>query len=223
MTDIKKNLQNVNERIRIAAEKSNRNYDNITLVAVTKTFDYSLIKEAISLGIKNVGETKIQETEKKRKELGELSNKVKWHMIGHLQTNKVRDAVEIFDVIHSMDRMKIARKVSDKCVELKKIMPILVQVNLTNDKFGIKPEETLEFVNEIKKLDGIEVEGLMAIAPYVESEETRPYFKQLKELVLICKLKHLSMGMSNDFEVAIEEGATMVRIGTAIFGDRKNG
>jgi hypothetical protein len=223
MTDIKKNLQSVNERIRIAAEKSNRNYDNITLVAVTKTFDYSLIKEAISLGIKNVGETKIQETEKKRKELGELSNKVKWHMIGHLQTNKVRDAVEIFDIIHSMDRMKIARKVSDKCVELKKIMPILVQVNLTNDKFGIKPEETLEFVNEIKKLDGIEVEGLMTIAPYVESEETRPYFKQLKELVLICKLKHLSMGMSNDFEVAIEEGATMVRIGTAIFGERKNG
>jgi hypothetical protein len=223
MTDIEKNLQNVNERIKIAANKSDRNYDDITLIAVTKTFDSSLIKEIIRLGIKNVGETKVQETERKQKELSELSNKVKWHMIGHLQSNKVKDAVEIFDMIHSIDTIKIAKKVSDRCIELKKVMPILIQVNLTNDKFGIEPEETLKFVNEIKKLDRIRIEGLMTIAPYVKPEETRLYFRKLKELALICNLKHLSMGMSNDFEVAIEEGATMVRVGTAIFGERKNG
>jgi hypothetical protein len=223
MSYIEKNLQDVNHRIKIAAENVNRNYNDITLIAVTKTFDPSLIKEVIRLGIKNVGETKVQESKRKQKELGELSNKIKWHMIGHLQSNKAKDAIEIFDVIHSIDRLKIAKKISDKCIELKKIMPILVQINLTDDKFGIKPEETLKFINEVKKFDGIKVEGLMTIAPYVGPEKTRPYFKKLKELALICKLKHLSMGMSNDFEVAIEEGSTMVRVGTAIFGERKNG
>jgi hypothetical protein len=141
-------------------------------------------------------------------------------MIGHLQSNKTKDAVEIFDVIHSIDSIKVAKKVSDKCLESNKKMSVLVQVNLTGDKFGVEPEKTYEFVNEIKKFEGIKVEGLMTIAPYVKPENTRPYFKKLKELALICNLKHLSMGMSNDFEVAIEEGATMVRIGTAIFGER---
>jgi hypothetical protein len=218
--NIEKNLQDVKERIRKSALKVNRNSNEIKLIAVTKTFPVNVINESIKLGINSIGETKIQEAKEKFEEIG---RKVEWHMIGHLQSNKVKDAIKIFDVIHSIDRLKIAKKISDKCIELKKIMPILVQVNLTNDKFGIKPEETLEFINEVKKFDGIKVEGLMTIAPYVGPEKTRPYFKKLKELALICKLKHLSMGMSNDFEVAIEEGSTMVRVGTAIFGERKNG
>jgi hypothetical protein len=216
---IEKNLKEVKERITKSALKVYRHPEDIKLIAVAKTFPVDVINKAIDLGIKSIGETKVQEAKKKFEEIG---NKVEWHMIGHLQSNKAKDAVKIFDIIHSIDRMKIAKKVSDKCLELNKNMPVLVQVNLTEDKFGIKPEEIVEFVNKIKKLDGIKVEGLMTIAPFVEPEETRPYFKKLRELSLKCNLKELSMGMSNDFEVAIEEGATMVRIGTAIFGERKN-
>ena len=215
---IEKNLKEVKERITKSALKVYRHPEDIKLIAVTKTFPVDVINKAIDLNIKSIGETKVQEAKKKFEEIG---NKVEWHMIGHLQSNKAKDAVKIFDIIHSIDRMKIAKKVSDKCLELNKNMPVLVQVNLTEDKFGIKPDETVEFVNKIKKLDGIKVDGLMTIAPFVEPEETRPYFKKLRELSLKCNLKELSMGMSNDFEVAIEEGATMVRIGTAIFGERK--
>ena len=217
MTNIEQNLKNVKERIRNSALKVNRNPNKIKLVAVTKTFPVDVIDNLINLGISSVGETKVQEAKKKFEKIGK---KVEWHMVGHIQSNKAKDAVKIFDIIHSIDRIKIARKVSEKCLELNKKMPVLVQVNLTGDKFGVKPEETVEFVNKTKKLEGIKVEGLMTIAPYVEPEETRPYFRRMKELALICKLKHLSMGMSNDFQVAIQEGATMVRIGTAIFGQR---
>jgi hypothetical protein len=217
VTNIKNNLKDVKERIRKSALKVNRSPEEIKLIAVTKTFPVNIINQVIDLGIDSIGETKVQEAKRKFEKIGK---KVEWHMIGHLQSNKVKDAVEIFDVIHSIDRMKIAKKISDKCIELDKKISVLVQIDLAGDKFGIKPDETVGFVNEIKKLDGIKVEGLMTIAPYIEPEKTRPYFKTLKELVLICKLQHLSMGMSNDFEVAIEEGATMVRIGTAIFGKR---
>ena len=215
---IEQNLKDVKEKITKSALRVYRHPEDIKLVAVTKTFSVDIINKAIDLGINSIGETKIQEAKKKFEQIG---RKVEWHMIGHLQSNKVKDAVEIFDVIHSVDRMKIAKKVSDRCIELNKKMPVLVEVNLTEDKFGVKPEETVEFINKIKKLEGIKVEGLMTIAPFVEPEDTRPYFKKLKELASTCNLNHLSMGMSNDFEVAIEEGATMVRIGTAIFGERK--
>jgi pyridoxal phosphate enzyme (YggS family) len=218
MLTVKENLEYVKNKIKKSALKVNRSPNNVKLIAVTKTFPANVINEAISFGVNSIGETKVQEAKKKFKEIG---RKVEWHMIGHLQSNKAKDAVKIFDVIHSIDSLKIANKLSDKCLELNKKMPILVQVNLTEDKFGVESEKTLEFVNEIKKLDGIKVDGLMTIAPYVEPEKTRPYFKKLRKLALICRLKHLSMGMSNDFEVAIEEGATMVRVGTAIFGDRK--
>lgn len=214
---IEQNLKYVNERIRESALKVRRNPDEVKLIAVTKTFSIDVINKAIDLGVYSIGETKIQEARKKFEEIG---RKVEWHLIGHLQSNKAKDAVEIFDIIHTIDSIKIAKKVSDKCLELNKKMPVLVQVNLTGDKFGVKPEKIYEFVNEIKNFDGIKVEGLMTIAPYVKPEDTRSYFKRLKELALTCNLKHLSMGMSNDFQVAIEEGATMVRIGTAIFGER---
>jgi len=206
----------------MAAERVHRDYDDVTLVAVTKDFDISVIKEAIKLGIENIGETKVQETEKKQKELGELSTKVKWHMIGHIQSNKAKDVAKIFDYVHSVDSMKVTKKISETCVRMKKEMLVLVQVNLSGLTHGIKPEKTVEFVNELRKLNGIQVRGLMTIAPFcADKEETRPYFHQLKELASKCYLKELSMGMSNDFEVAIEEGATMVRIGTAIFGERR--
>jgi len=217
MKNIEQNLNDVKERIIKSALRVYRHPEDVKLVAVTKTFPVDVIEKAIDLGINSIGETKVQEAKEKFEKIGK---KVEWHMVGHLQSNKAKDAVKIFDIIHSIDRIKIAKKVSDKSLELNKKMPVLVQVNLTKDKFGIKPEEAVEFVNEIKKLDGIKVEGLMTIAPYVKPEETRTYFKKMKELASICKLKHLSMGMSNDFEVAIQEGATIIRIGTAIFGQR---
>ncbi len=217
MTSIEQNIKTVKERIKNSELKVNRSPDGIKLIAVTKTFPVDVINQAINSGIKSIGETKVQEAKKKFEEIGK---KVEWHLIGHLQSNKVKDAVEIFDMIHSVDRMKIAKKINDKCVESNKKIPVLIQVNLTGDKFGIIPEETANFADDIKKLNGIKLEGLMTIAPYVEPEKIRPYFRKLKQLSLSLGLKHLSMGMSNDFEVAVEEGATMVRVGTAIFGKR---
>ena len=221
MVDIEANLRAVNNRIKVATGKVNRNFDDITLVAVTKQFDSSIVKEAIRLGIKNIGEIKVQEAMKKQKELGNLSKKVKWHMLGHIQSNKARNAVKTFDMIQTIDRMKIAKKISNYCVQLKKEIPVLVQVNLSGSTHGIEPENTIEFVNEIRNLDGIQVKGLMTIAPYItDNEKNRHYFRQLKQLAQACDLKDLSMGMTNDFNIAIEEGATIVRIGTAIFGKR---
>jgi len=221
MVDIEANLRAVNNRIKVATGKVNRNFDDITLVAVTKQFDSSIVKEAIRLGIKNIGEIKVQEAMKKQKELGNLSKKVKWHMLGHIQSNKARNAVKTFDMIQTIDRMKIAKKISNYCVQLKKEIPVLVQVNLSGSTHGIEPENTIEFVNEIRNLDGIQVKGLMTIVPYTtDNEKTRPYFRQLKQLAQACDLKDLSMGMSNDFNIAIEEGATIIRLGTAIFGKR---
>lgn len=218
MTNIEENLRRVEERIKNAAVRANRSPDDVKLIAVTKTFDVPVIEEAISLGVRSIGETRVQEAKKKLEKIG---RRVEWHMIGHLQSNKVKDAVRIFDWIHSVDRMKIARKISERSLQFGKRMPVLVQVNLSGKTHGIPPEETLSFVEEIKEFEGIRVEGLMTIAPLVEPEKTRPYFKRLRELAKAAGLEELSMGMSNDFEVAVEEGATMVRIGTAIFGRRK--
>lgn len=221
MRDIETNLKDVNNTIKVASGKVNRNFDDITLVAVTKAFSPSIIKEAIKLNIKDIGEIKVQEAMKKQKELGNLSKKVKWHMLGHIQSNKAKNVVKTFDMIQTIDRMKIAKKISNYCVQLKKEIPVLVQVNLSGSTHGIEPENTIEFVNEIRNLDGIQVKGLMTIAPYItDNEKTRHYFRQLKQLAQACDLKDLSMGMSNDFNIAIEEGATIIRIGTAIFGKR---
>jgi len=218
---IQENLKKVKERIRNSALKVNRNPEEIKLIAVTKTFGADTIKEALNLGITTIGETKVQETKEKQDKLGYIAKKIEWHMIGFLQSNKAKKAAEIFDYIHSIDRMKVARRVSEGCLQLNKKMPVLVQVKISGITHGIKPKETVNFVNELRNLKGLDVQGLMTIAPLVEDpEKTRPYFRRLKELALKAGVKHLSMGMSNDFVVAIEEGATMVRIGTAIFGSR---
>ena len=222
--NIQDNLKNVKDRIKNSALKVNRNPEEIKLIAVTKTFDVDTIKKAFNLGITSIGETKVQETKEKQKKLGDIAKKIEWHMIGFLQSNKAKDAAEIFDYIHSIDRMKVARKVSERCLQLNKKMPILIQVNISGITHGVKPEETVNFVNELRNLKGIEVQGLMTIAPLVDDpEEIRPHFRRLKELASTVGVKHLSMGMSNDFHIAIEEGATMVRVGSAIFGSRLEG
>ena len=220
MQGLKDRLEAVRRRIRLAARMSGRREEEVTLIAVTKGVSVSAMKKAIAYGIKHIGETRLQEAVKKYAELGELAKSVRWHMIGHIQSNKAKKVAELFDWVHSVDRMKIAEKMNRACERLNKTLPVLVQVNLSGKTYGVEPELVKRFVEELRLLDKLKVEGLMTIAPYVEPEKTRPFFKRLRRLAEECRLRELSMGMSNDFEVAIEEGATMVRIGRAIFGER---
>ena len=192
---------------------------DVKLVAVTKTRTVEEIRHAIMSGVTCIGENRVQEAEKKFPFLP----KVEKHMIGHLQTNKVKLAVELFDMIQSVDSLKLAEEISKRCETIGKVMPVLVEVNIGNEpnKYGIKPEDAGSFVKEISKLKNIDVQGLMCVAPLLAPEETRPYFKKMKQLFgSVGNMKWLSMGMSNDYKTAIEEGSNMVRIGTAIFGYR---
>jgi len=223
---VKANLEKINERIRKAALKVNRNSGEIKLVAVTKTATIEQIKEAISAGVKIIGENKVQEAKEKYQI---LTGGIEWHLVGHLQTNKVKYAIEIFDLIHSVDSIKLAKEIDKRSLQFGKITNVLIEVNVSGEetKYGIRPEEAEIFLGEISKFSVIRVRGLMTIAPIVKhKEEVRPYFKKLKELsekirnknIKSVKMDYLSMGMSDDFEVAIEEGANMVRIGRGIFG-----
>ena len=226
MEIIKNNLEIINEKIKKAALKANRNPQEIKLVAVTKTATIEQIKEAISEGVKIIGENKVQEAKEKYQI---LSADIEWHLVGHLQTNKVKYAIEIFDFIHSVDSMKLAKEIDRRSLQFGMITNILVEVNVSGEetKYGIKPEEVEPFLKEISEFSKIRVRGLMTIAPIAEDrEEVRPYFRKLRELFEKIKIKNiknikmdnLSMGMTEDFEVAIEEGANMVRIGRGIFG-----
>jgi len=223
---IKKNLEIINEKIKNAALKVNRNPEEIKLVAVTKTATIEQIKKAISAGIKIIGENKVQEAKEKYQI---LSTDIEWHLVGHLQTNKVKYAIEIFDLIHSVDSIKLAKEIDKRSLQFGMITNVLVEVNVSGEetKYGIKPEEVKLFLKEISEFSRIKVRGLMTIAPMAEdTEEVRPYFRKLRELFEKIKIKsiknikmdYLSMGMTEDFEVAIEEGANMVRIGRGIFG-----
>jgi len=196
------------------------------LVAVTKTATIEQTKEAISAGVRIIGENKVQEAKKKYQI---LTGDIEWHLVGHLQTNKVKYAIEIFDLIHSVDSIKLAKEIDKRSLQFGKITNVLVEVNVSGEetKYGIRPEEVELFLGEISKFSGIRVRGLMTIAPIVKNkEEVRPYFKELKELsekirnknIKNVKMDYLSMGMTDDFEVAIEEGANMVRIGRGVFG-----
>jgi len=196
------------------------------LVAVTKTATIEQTKEAISAGVRIIGENKVQEAKKKYQI---LTGDIEWHLVGHLQTNKVKYAVEIFDLIHSVDSIKLAKEIDKRSLQFGKITNVLVEVNVSGEetKYGIRPEEVELFLGEISKFSGIRVRGLMTIAPIVKNkEEVRPYFKELKELsekirnknIKNVKMDYLSMGMTDDFEVAIEEGANMIRIGRGVFG-----
>jgi len=197
------------------------------LLAVSKTHPPETIREAADCGQLLFGENKIQEAKAK---IPLCPGKCRWHFIGHLQSNKIRDAVELFELIQSVDSLALAREISKRCEQAAKRMPILLEVNVAGEasKFGYKPELLLAELNELNALPKIEIHGLMAIPPYTtEPEKARPYFRRLRELkeraeaMLGAPMPHLSMGMSGDFEVAIEEGATLVRIGTALFGPRR--
>lgn len=226
MGTVKDNLETINKKIKEAALKVNRDPQEIKLVAVTKTATLEQIKEAINGGVKIIGENKVQEAKGKYQI---LTTEVKWHLIGHLQTNKVKYAVEIFDLIHSVDSIKLAKEIDKRSVQFKKTIDVLIEVNISGEetKYGYNPEKVEAFLKEISEFSGIRVRGLMTIAPISKNkEEVRPYFRKLRELsekirdknIKNIKMDYLSMGMTDDFEIAIEEGANMVRIGRGIFG-----
>jgi len=219
--DIEANIREVRRRIARACERSRRSPDEITLVAVTKGFEVPAIRTAFNSGIRDFGENRVQEAEGKIAQLTDLKPDVTWHMVGHLQSNKAMSAVELFDIIHSVDSLKLA-EILNRRVE--KPLPVLLEVNVSGEatKGGFSLGEIAAAVEEIRKLSNLKLRGLMTVAPFViDPEAVRPVFRKLRELRDSLGLEHLSMGMTDDFEVAVEEGATMLRIGRAIFGDRR--
>jgi len=228
--ELKQRLEHIKERIRQAAESCSREPDSIRLVAVSKTVPSAKVKEAIEAGATILGENYVQEAREKFNEL--VHYPVSWHFIGHLQSNKAKYAVRLFDLIHSVDSLKLARALDKEARKLDKIQRILVQVNISDEdtKSGISEAEAPGLISEISRLENLEIKGLMTMPPYFyQPEKVRPYFAALRRLrdrlkeqsPINVSLDELSMGMTGDFEVAIEEGATLVRIGTAIFGERK--
>ncbi|MDP3259376.1 MAG: YggS family pyridoxal phosphate-dependent enzyme [Thermodesulfovibrionales bacterium] len=225
------NIRIICGRISHAAIRAGRKPEDIKLIAVTKTISIQQIKEAIDAGLRIFGESKVQEArEKIQNSRFKIQNSnIEWHLIGHLQKNKAKTAVELFEMIHSVDSLELA-EIADKHAEKAgKIQKILLQVKLSDEisKYGILKDNLFELVSEISEMKNLRIEGLMTIPPFFENpENARPYFSELRALrdkaeIMGFNLPELSMGMTNDFEVAIEEGATMVRIGTAIFGERK--
>ena len=215
--DIEANVREVERRIARACAGSHRSPSEITLVAVAKGFETSAIRAAFDCGIRNFGENRVQEAEGKIGQLSDLGPDVVCHMIGHLQSNKARTAAEIFDIIHSVDSIRLAGVLSRRA---EKTLPVLLQVNVSGEapKSGFSVDEVARAVDEVRRLANLEVMGLMTIAPLVANpEDVRPVFRKLGGLRDSLGLEHLSMGMTDDFEVAIEEGATMLRIGRAIF------
>jgi pyridoxal phosphate enzyme (YggS family) len=230
MNSYQQSLSDVLQRIAGAAKKAGRDPLDIRLVAVSKTVSADRLRQAILAGVDIVGENYVQEARNKFSELGDLS--VQWHFIGHLQRNKAKYVVRIFDLIHSVDSTRIADEINYQAGRINKIQPILVQVNLAGEttKSGIEPEAVEQLVRHIGTLPHLSLQGLMTMPPFFNApEKVRPYFNQLRLLRDQIKemaidnvyMDELSMGMTGDFETAVEEGATLVRIGTAIFGARK--
>ena len=224
--DFAERLNLIQQRMAAACVRAGRDVNSVTLLAVSKTHPPETIRAAVACGQLQFGENKIQEAKAK---IPLCPGKARWQFIGHLQSNKVRDAVELFEMIQGVDSLAIAQEISKRAVAAAKTMPILLEVNVAGEgsKFGYAPERLLAELNELNALPRIEIHGLMAIPPYAPlPEKARPYFQKLRELkeraetLLGAPLPLLSMGMSGDFEVAIEEGATIVRIGTALFGER---
>lgn len=228
---ILENISYVEQKIRMACQRAGRKREEITLIAVSKTKPVSLIQEALSVGITDFGENKVQEILEKKKV---LDANIKWHMIGHLQRNKVKSIIDSVSLIHSVDSIRLAQKIDEEAKKQHKIQDILVEVNiaLEESKDGFQKKDIFSFIQDASELDNIRIRGLMTVAPIVENpEENRCYFRELKKLMVDMKSKNidnvtmdvLSMGMTGDYEVAIEEGATMVRVGTGIFGQRDYG
>lgn len=226
---IKENLLQVEENIKAACDRVGRDRAEVTLIAVSKTKPITMIEEVLSYGVKSFGENKVQELTSKYEELN--NRDIKWHLIGHLQTNKVKYIVDKVELIHSVDSIKLAHEINKEANKKDVICNILVEVNIANEdtKYGVKEEEALNLIKEISKLPHVRVKGLMTIAPFVEEQEkNREHFRKMRQLLIDIKSKNidnvcmdiLSMGMTGDYSVAIEEGATMVRVGTGIFGHR---
>ena len=227
---MKQRLEQVRQRIRQAAESSNRDADSVRLVAVSKTVTADIVREAIEAGVTILGENYVQEARDKFNAL--VQYPVSWHFIGHLQSNKAKYAVRLFDLIHSVDSLKLARELDKQAAKVDKIQQILVQVNISGEdtKSGISADEAPRLVAEIGRLKNIAVKGLMTMPPYFyQPQKVQPFFAALRNLrdqmreqsLPNVSLDELSMGMTGDFEVAIKEGATLVRLGTAIFGERQ--
>jgi len=227
---VRDNIARVREKIHLACKKVSRSPEEITLVCVTKGVEIDKIIQAIDCGINEIGENRVQEATGKYLKLKELSkenqnlSKVKWHLVGHLQTNKVNKALEMFDMIQSVDSLRLAKKIDSEAKKNNKIAEILLEVNtsLEESKFGVKEQETIGLIEEIFKLKNIQLSGLMTIGPFTSDEnKIRQSFRSLRQLKekTAKELSFLSMGMTDDYEIAIEEGSNMLRLGRAIFAD----
>ena len=220
MIDIRANLERVRERVARAAERAGRRAEDVLLVGVSKTVDVARIRQAIEAGVPALGENRVQEA---RDKVVEIGRPVPWHLIGHLQTNKVRDALELFDVVHSLDRLDLAKELDKRARARGRTVAALVEVNLAGEasKGGVSPDGLGALLDAVAAMSAVSVRGLMAIPPEAkEPDDSRVWFRALRKLGERYGFSELSMGMSGDFEVAIEEGATVVRVGTAIFGPR---
>jgi len=230
-TYVKENLEEIQMKIEAAAKRAGRTPDEVTLVAVTKTVEADVMNASIDFGVTIVGENRVQEIRRKFDDVKPVS----WHQIGHLQTNKVKYIVDKVDMIHSVDSIRLAQEISSKASKHDRVIDVLIQVNVAEEsqKFGIGENDLPDILAEVSKMSNIKVKGLMLIAPFVEDPETvRPIFRRMKEIFDSMKnsvyngtyenveMEYLSMGMSGDYVVAIEEGANMVRIGSGIFGAR---
>lgn len=225
---LKDNFETVEKNIAAACARAGRDRSEVTLIAVSKTKPVDMLREVYEAGARDFGENKVQEICEK---YDKLPSDIKWHMIGHLQRNKVKQVIDKATLIHSVDSYRLAQEISVQAQKKGLTMPILIEVNIAGEesKFGISADDTIQLVEEIASLPNLKIQGLMTIAPYVvDAEENRLYFRQIRQLAVDIKNKNidnvsmniLSMGMTGDYEVAIEEGATMVRVGTGIFGAR---
>lgn len=226
---IRENVETIRGRIEVACRKANRDPAGVTLLAVGKTFNAEAVKEVVEAGVLDVGENYVQELLDKKEKIG--SNNIRWHFIGHLQSNKVKYIVPWIYLVHSVDNIGLASELNKRAGSAKRTLDVLIEVNTTaeDSKFGVRPDATMEFVKSLAGLNNICIAGLMTIGPFLpDPEGSRPMFRTLRELKdqigrigqPNVRMEHLSMGMTGDFEVAIDEGATIVRIGTAIFGRR---
>lgn len=220
---VKDNIVKIRERVIEVSSKVNRDPSEIKIVAVSKGRGVEDIKEAVFSGLTDIGENRIQEALEKYNKLRAegFGQAIRWHMIGHLQTNKVEDAVKIFDLIHSVDSLALAQEIDKRAAQINKIQDILIEIKISPEatKFGLNPDKAAGIIQDISRLNNIKIKGLMTIAPLVNNpEEARPYFKKLRQIRDSIDMSYkLSMGMTDDFEAAIEDGAEIIRIGRGIF------
>jgi pyridoxal phosphate enzyme (YggS family) len=225
---LKLNIDEINEKIEKACMRSGRQRNEVTLIGVTKTIDESIVNASLQYGITDIGENKVQEVTRK---YDQIEKGIRWHLIGHLQTNKVKYIIDKVDLIHSVDSLKLAKEIDKRAAQHNRIMEVLIQINVVDEesKFGIPKNQAKSLISEISLLENVKVVGLMNIAPfYGDAELARRDFKVMKQLFDSIKaesidnvdMRYLSMGMTGDYEVAVEEGANLLRVGTGIYGAR---